>query len=96
MDKAMDKKYFSRYREPFAPLPDLVEVQTASFKWFLEKGLKELFDEFSKITDYTGKELELDFVSHSIDSPKYNEYYAKAHNRSYEIPLRVMVRLKIK
>ncbi|MBI2628357.1 MAG: DNA-directed RNA polymerase subunit beta [Candidatus Niyogibacteria bacterium] len=91
-----NKKYFSRYREPFTPLPNLVETQIASFKWFLEKGLKELFEEFSGITDYTGKELQLDFINFTLDQPKYDEFYAKANNRSYEVPLRVKVRLKNK
>ena len=91
-----NKKYFSKYHEPFTPLPDLVETQTSSFKWFLEKGLKELFGEFSGITDYTGKELQLDFLDFTVDQPKYDEFYAKANNRSYEAPLKVKVRLKNK
>lgn len=92
----MQKKYFSKYRQPFVELPNLAEVQTESFKWFLETGLKELFEEFSKITDYTGKELELDFAGHFVDKPKCDEYYAKSHNRSFEAPLRVKARLKNK
>ncbi|MEK7596333.1 MAG: DNA-directed RNA polymerase subunit beta [Patescibacteria group bacterium] len=96
MEFSGNKKYFSKYREPFTPLPDLVETQIFSFKWFLEKGLKELFEEFSGITDYTGKELQLNFSNFTLDQPKYDEYYAKANNRSYEAPLKVKVRLENK
>ena len=96
MKFAGNKKYFSKYRESFTLLPNLVETQISSFKWFLEKGLKELFEEFSGITDYTGKELQLDFINFTLDQPKYDEYYAKANNRSYEAPLKAKVRLKNK
>ena len=89
----MEKKYFSRYREPLAPLPNLVEMQLNSFRWFLEHGLKELFREFSSILDYSGKELALDFVDFSIDEPKFSEHHAKTHNLSFEAPLRTRVRL---
>jgi DNA-directed RNA polymerase subunit beta len=89
----MEKKYFSRYRPAFTSLPDLGEVQTTSFKWFLDKGLKELFEEFSGVLDYTGEELELDFTGFVLDKPKHDEYFAKTHNRSFEAPLRVKTRL---
>ena len=89
----MNKKYFSRYRDPLTPLPYLAEIQLNSYKWFLEKGLKELFREFSPIKDYGGEDLELDFIDFSIDEPKYDEYQAKALNLSFEAALRVRVRL---
>ncbi|MEK7085139.1 MAG: DNA-directed RNA polymerase subunit beta, partial [Patescibacteria group bacterium] len=89
----MNKKYFSRYRDPLTPLPYLAEIQINSYKWFLEKGLKELFREFSPIKDYGGEDLELDFIDFSIDEPKYDEYQAKALNLSFEAALRVRVRL---
>jgi DNA-directed RNA polymerase subunit beta len=90
---SMQKKYFSKYKEPFIPLPNLVETQLNSFQWFLKEGLKELFKEFSPINDYAGKEFVLEFLDYSIDEPKYNEYYAKANNLSYEVPLKIKVRL---
>lgn len=89
----LPKKYFSKYKKPLAELPNLVEVQTTSFRWFLEKGLKELFREFSPIKDFAEKELELHFLDYSVEKPKYDEYYAKAHNLSYEGPLKVKMRL---
>ena len=89
----MHKKYFAKYKEPFIPLPNLVEMQLNSFNWFLKEGLKELFHEFSPINDYAGKEFFLEFLDYSIDEPKYDEYYAKANNLSYEVPLKIRVRL---
>jgi DNA-directed RNA polymerase subunit beta len=89
----MEKKYFSRYRPAFAEMPDLTEVQTMSFKWFLDVGLGELFKEFSGVADYTGEELVLDFTGFVLDEPKCNEYFAKTNNRSFEAPLRVKARL---
>ncbi|MCH7883253.1 DNA-directed RNA polymerase subunit beta [Patescibacteria group bacterium] len=89
----MEKKYFSAYKPSLVELPPLASPQLDSFKWFLDKGLKELFDEFSPIEDYTGKELTLEFVGFSLDEPKCEEYHAKTHNLSYEAPLRIRVRL---
>ena len=89
----MNKKYFSRYREALAPLPYLPEVQLNSYKWFLEKGFRELLAEFSPIEDATGKELVLEFLDFVLEEPKTDEHHAKANNISYETPLRVKVRL---
>jgi DNA-directed RNA polymerase subunit beta len=89
----MQKKYFSKYKKPFIPLPNLVEIQLNSFDWFLKEGLKELFKEFSPINDYAGKEFILEFLDYSIDEPKYDEYYAKSNNLSYEAPFKIKVRL---
>ena len=68
-------------------LPHLIEIQLNSYKWFLEKGLRELFDEVSPIKDWSNKDLELSFLDYRIDEPKYDEKAAKAHNLSYEAPL---------
>ena len=89
----MHKKYFSRYREPLAPLPNLAEVQLNSYRWFLDKGFQELLDEFSPIEDSTGKDLQLQFLEYILEEPKFDEHYAKANNISHEAPLRVKVRL---
>lgn len=90
------KKYFSRFKEPLTNLPNLVESQTTSFKWLLDKGLKELFDEFSPIKDYAEKKFELSFTGFEMDKPKADEYTAKENRRSFEAPLKVMVKLKNK
>ncbi|MES3006062.1 MAG: hypothetical protein V4664_03895 [Patescibacteria group bacterium] len=90
------KKYFSRFKEPLTPLPNLVEAQLVSYKWLLEKGLKEVFAEFSSIKDYSDKKFELDFTGFQLEKPKHDEFYAKANKMNYEAPLKVMVRLKNK
>src|SRR3989338_1033646 len=90
------KKYFSRFKEPLAPLPNFTESQRESFVWLLKKGLGEVFKEFSSIKDYTGKKFELDFTDFKIAEPKYDEYYAKDNKLSFEAPLKVTVRLKNK
>jgi DNA-directed RNA polymerase subunit beta len=90
------KKYFSRFKQPLAGLPNLVESQILSYKELLEKGLKEIFAEFSPIQDYSGKKFDLEFVSFELGQPKFDEHYAKANKLSFEAPLRAMVRLKNK
>ncbi len=88
-----EKKYFSRFKKPLAPLPNLVESQITSFNWLIEKGLKEVFDEFSSIKDYSEKKFQLDFTGFELSQPKYDEYYAKNNKMSYEAPLKVKVKL---
>ncbi len=92
----MTPKYFSKYREPLAPLPDLVESQKISYRWLITEGLRELFQEFSPIKDYSGKKFELEFSDFQIDEPKFNEYHARINQLSYDAPLRVKVKLKNK
>src|SRR3989339_1099721 len=75
------------------PLPNLIEIQTNSYKWFLKEGLKELLDEISPITDFSGKKLELHFLDHAIGEPKYNARTCKLKNMTYEAPLKVHVQL---
>ena len=88
----MQKKYFSRYREALAPLPFLVGEQIRSYRLLMEEGLKEIFDEFSPIKDYS-KDLELRFTDYTIEEPKHNEFEARLHDLTYEAPLRVKVKL---
>ncbi len=74
-------------------LPNLVEVQTKSFKWFLDEGLGEVLRDVSPVTDFSGK-LSIDFLSHSIaQAPKYSVEECKARETNYAAPLRVKVRL---
>ena len=74
-------------------LPNLVEVQTKSFKWFLEEGLMEVLRDVSPITDYSGN-LSIDFISYSIDTqPKYPVEECKERDVNYAAPLKVNVRL---
>ncbi|HLS54082.1 MAG TPA: DNA-directed RNA polymerase subunit beta, partial [Tissierellaceae bacterium] len=74
-------------------LPDLIEVQKSSYNWFLEEGLKEVFDDISPIQDYTGNII-LEFVNYHIgDSLKYDEDEARERDTTYSAPLKVKVRL---
>ena len=74
-------------------LPDLIDIQTRSYKWFLEEGLREVFDDISPIQDYAGA-LVLEFVDYYLeDTPKYTEEEAKDRDANYSCPLKVKVRL---
>ncbi len=86
-------KIFSKYKGPVFKFPNLIEIQLNSYKWLLEKGIRELFQEFSPITDYTGRELELHFLDYIFDEPKYSEEQAKEKDVSYEASFRVKLKL---
>ena len=74
-------------------MPNLIEVQKNSYQWFVDKGMKEVFDDMSAITDYTGN-LVLDFVDYRIDKePKYDVAECKERDVTYAAPLRVKARL---
>jgi len=92
----MEEKKFSNFPKRSLPLPNLIDIQLDSYKWFFEKGLRDLFAEISPITDYSGKELELSFIDFYLDKPKHDEISAKEHNASFESPLRVRLSLKNK
>ena len=92
MAKFSSVKDFSKSKPLIAPL-DLNEAQLKSYRWFLEKGLKEIFDEISPIPDHTGKELALSFAGYRFDEPKYDEPTARYKEATYEAPLRVTVKL---
>lgn len=92
----MEKKYFSRYREPLTSLPNLVNNQIESYKGLLETGLKEIFKEFSPITDYSGKKFELEFKDFELEEPKFDEHYAKANKHTYDAALKATILLKNK
>ncbi|PJA64061.1 MAG: hypothetical protein CO160_00615, partial [Candidatus Portnoybacteria bacterium CG_4_9_14_3_um_filter_43_11] len=74
-------------------IPNLIEVQKNSYDWFWQKGLKELFDEFSPIRDWSEDNLELYFLDYRLEEPKYTETEAKARNVSYEASLYCRVKL---
>ncbi len=80
--------------EPAFLLPDLIEIQRSSFRWFLEEGLIEELNSFSPITDYTGK-LELHFLGHNykLKEPKYSVEEAKRRDSSYAVQMYVPTRL---
>ena len=75
-------------------MPNLIEVQKDSYNWFLEEGLKEVFEDISPITDYSGK-LSLEFVDFTLceDDVKYSIEECKERDATYAAPLKVRVRL---
>ena len=83
---------FSKINEVL-DMPNLIEVQKDSYKWFLEEGLKEVFEDVSSITDYTGN-LVLNFISYRLDDePKYTVMECKERDTTYAAPLRVKAQL---
>ncbi len=88
-----DRKYFPGSVPDAMELPDLIEVQLRSYRWFFEDGLKELFHEVSPIKDFIGRDLELSFEQYFLDEPKFNEKDSREKNVTYEAPLRVRTKL---
>ncbi|MBV9647707.1 MAG: hypothetical protein JO043_09610, partial [Candidatus Eremiobacteraeota bacterium] len=88
----------SRERTSFAKIPhvldipDLIELQKASFQWFITEGLKEAFESISPIKDFT-ENLVLEFGEHSFGEPKYSVEECRERDMTYSAPLRVRVRL---
>ncbi|MFO0764780.1 MAG: DNA-directed RNA polymerase subunit beta [Patescibacteria group bacterium] len=90
--KDRDRRYFTAARDAMA-LPDLIEVQKTSYRWFLEEGIRDLFKEISPIKDFIGRDLELSFVDYYFDEPKFDEKTSKEKHVNYEAPIRVKLRL---
>ncbi len=86
-------KIFSSHPGALIEQPNLVEIQTSSYKRFLTEGLNELLKEVSPIKDYAGKDLELHFDDFYFDEPKYDEEYAKFKDLTFEAALRAKMRL---
>ncbi|HJF94805.1 MAG TPA: DNA-directed RNA polymerase subunit beta [Lachnoclostridium phocaeense] len=84
---------YSRQKEVLQ-MPNLIEVQKDSYQWFLDEGLKEVFDDISPITDYSGK-LSLEFVDFTLceKDVKYSIEECKERDATYAAPLKVRVRL---
>ena len=89
------RKSFARSEE-IQDMPNLLEIQKASYKWFLENGLREVFRDVDTVTDFSGN-LELSFIDYSMDEkPKYSIEECKARDSTYAAPLKVRVRLRNK
>ena len=86
------RNFFGRTHE-MLNLPNLIEVQLNSYRWFFEKGLKELLNEINPIRDFTGKNLELSFGDYYFDKPKFDEVLARERNATFEAPLYVSAKL---
>ena len=83
---------FSKINEVL-DMPNLIEVQKNSYNWFLEEGLREVFQDVAAVQDYTGK-LVLEFVDYRLDdTPKYTVEECKERDVTYAAPLRVKARL---
>jgi DNA-directed RNA polymerase subunit beta len=91
--KALVQKTFGAYRAPRVEFPDLVGHQRDSFKWLIKDGLKELFQEFSPISDYSNKKFELRIDGFEIGEPKGTVEEARENMRTYEAPVKVSVTL---
>ncbi|TAK01378.1 MAG: DNA-directed RNA polymerase subunit beta [Chloroflexota bacterium] len=92
---AAARKRYARIPEVL-PVPNLIELQLESFQWFIEKGLRELFDEISPIKDFTGKVMELQFLDYEFGDPKYSEEECRTKDLTFSRPLYVNVELLIK
>jgi hypothetical protein len=77
----------------FLPLPNLIQTQLDSFKWFCDEGLGELFTEISPIQDFTGKNLDLQFISSEFREPKYSEEECRTKDLTFSKPLWARVEL---
>ncbi len=89
------RKSYARVRTPM-PLPNLIQLQKESFKWFQTEGLRELFEEISPILDVTGRNYELYFLDHEWKEPRETEEECRERDHTYSAPLHVRVRLVIK
>ncbi len=85
---------FARIKDTIE-VPRLIDTQLNSFRWFMESGLRELLDEISPITDFTGKNLELRFVDYLFGEPRYDEFECRDRDQTYAVPLRVTVQLRV-
>jgi len=68
----LPQRVFSKASAPRIPLPDLIEPQRESYKWFVETALKEIFKEFSPISDYSDKKFEMVFKKYEMGTSKYS------------------------
>ncbi|AQP81518.1 DNA-directed RNA polymerase subunit beta [Listeria monocytogenes] len=85
------RRSFARISEVLE-LPNLIEIQTASYQWFLDEGLREMFRDISPIEDFAGN-LSLEFIDYDLGEPKYSVEESKNRDANYAAPLRVKLRL---
>ena len=85
------RRTYARINE-ILDLPDLVEIQKSSYRWFLDEGLREVFQDISPIKDFT-QNLVLEFIDYSLGEPKYAVEECKERDATYAVPLKVRIRL---
>ena len=93
------QKFGNRIRMTYARekevlgMPNLLDVQKDSYKWFIDEGLREVFEDINPITDFSGN-LSLEFIDFNLTGdPKYTIGEAKERDATYSAPLKVKVRL---
>ncbi|MBI4494737.1 MAG: DNA-directed RNA polymerase subunit beta, partial [Chloroflexi bacterium] len=99
----VDRKSFARIPE-VQRIPNLIQIQRDSFKWFQEEGLRELFVEISPISDFTGRNMDLELAvpgpngepGYAFGEPKLSEVECRERDSTYAVPLKVRMRLTIK
>ncbi|MDO8435230.1 MAG: DNA-directed RNA polymerase subunit beta, partial [bacterium] len=89
---ARPRRFFTQNHDRLA-VPDLIQAQIDSYRWFMTEGLGELFQEISPIADFTNRDLELTFEDFFLDEPKFDETTARERNVTFEAALRVRVTL---
>jgi DNA-directed RNA polymerase subunit beta len=87
---AQGRSYRTDFRQ--VEIPNMVEMQLESYQWFLNTGLRELFDSFSPIEDFTGT-MSLEFLDYSLGEPKFDPDECRERDLTYEMPMKVKVRV---
>src|SRR3990170_1167839 len=90
-----ERKPYARIPEVL-PIPNLIELQLNSFKWFITSGLRELLDEISPIQDFTGRVMEISFKDYEFEQPKFSELECRTRDLTFSKPLYVKVELHLK
>ena len=88
-----ERRTFSKIKNPY-PLNDLLEIQKKSFQWFLDEGIKEIFEELFPVESFTGN-ISVDFTDYHFDEPRYSIKEAKERMVNYAAPLKVNARVFI-
>ncbi|WP_188205176.1 DNA-directed RNA polymerase subunit beta [Desemzia incerta] len=89
--KHRTRRSYARINEVLE-LPNLIEIQSDSYQWFLDEGLREMFKDISPIEDFAGN-LSLEFLDYTLQEPKYSVSEARAHDANYSAPIYVKLRL---
>jgi DNA-directed RNA polymerase subunit beta len=89
------RKYYNKLPE-ILEVPDLLRIQTESFRWFQERGLKQLLEEVSPIQDFTGNRLALSFLDYEFHEPHHSEQECRQRDLTYSAPLYVRTQLLVK
>lgn len=87
------QRVFLHKNKELLDLPNLIKIQTDSYKWFIDEGLKEIFEELSPIEDFTGKKYALSLKQYHFEQPKLSKAQAKNKNLTYEASLKVAAEL---